>query len=138
MFFDDDDALNKDGIIRTFTTQQREPAAFSPPAWSSSTTKPQCRDARVWSGVKPGILAICKADMLIKGQDVSLIKLGTPCPTISSPQKNSITCFLIPFRRGLEKDRNRHQRRAQTQGADGRFGPGLPRVSDGSLLFCCT
>lgn len=45
--------------------------------------------------LNPESYAICKADMLIKGQDVSLIKLGNTLSNDQLPQKNSITCFLI-------------------------------------------
>ena len=38
-------------------------------------------------------------------------------------------------RRGVEEDRKEIRKEAEQQGFNGRFGPGLPRVSDGSLLF---
>ncbi|MCZ5700631.1 hypothetical protein O5466_14530 [Escherichia coli] len=45
--------------------------------------------------LNPESYAICKADMLIKARTSALLNSATPFPTINSPQKNSITCFLI-------------------------------------------
>lgn len=56
VFFDDDDALNKDGIIRTIYDPTAGTGGFLLRHGVRPQTKPQCRDARVWSGVKPGIL----------------------------------------------------------------------------------
>src|SRR5690606_7737557 len=80
--------------------------------------------------------AICKADMLIKGQDVRDIKLGN---TLSDDQLPDLKAdFLLsnpPFGGEWKKVamvfRDEHARR----GFNGGFGPGLPRVPDGSLLF---
>lgn len=86
--------------------------------------------------LNPESYAICKADMLIKGQEVNQIKLGN---TLSNDQlAGERFDFMLsnpPF--GVEwkkvqkviTDEHKHK------GYDGRFGPGLPRVSDGSLLF---
>lgn len=86
--------------------------------------------------LNPESYAICKADMLIKGQDVNNIALGN---TLSEDQHAGERFdFMLanpPF--GVEwkkvekqvKDEHKHK------GFAGRFGPGVPRVSDGSLLF---
>lgn len=80
--------------------------------------------------------AICKADMLIKGQDVSNIVPGN---TLSEDghggRKFDYMLSNPPF--GVEwKKVEKEVRKEHTEkGYDGRFGPGLPRVSDGSMLF---
>jgi type I restriction enzyme M protein len=80
--------------------------------------------------------AVGKADMLIKGLDVGNIALGS---TLSDDQHGgkdfgymlSNPPFGIEWKK-IEKDvREEHEQR----GNKGRFGPGLPRLSDGSLLF---
>ena len=86
--------------------------------------------------LNPESYAICKADMLIKGQDVSQIKLGN---TLSDDQLAGIHFdFMLsnpPFGVEWKKVQKEVQKEHSEKGFDGRFGPGLPRVSDGSLLF---
>ncbi|WP_372364900.1 N-6 DNA methylase [Candidatus Uabimicrobium sp. HlEnr_7] len=80
--------------------------------------------------------AICKADMLIKGQGVSNIKQGN---TLSHDQlygeKFDYMLSNPPFGVEWKKVQNEIKQEHVEKGHDGRFGPGLPRVSDGSLLF---
>ena len=86
--------------------------------------------------LNPESYAICKADMLIKGQDVAKIKLGN---TLSSDQLDvqrfdfmlSNPPFGVEWKKVQKQITDEHNQK----GFDGRFGPGLPRVSDGSLLF---
>ncbi len=80
--------------------------------------------------------AICKADMLIRGQDVAnMIAGNTLSEDGHSTRKFDYMLSNPPFGvewKKVEKEiRSEHQQR----GFDGRFGPGLPRVSDGSMLF---
>ena len=86
--------------------------------------------------LNPESYAICKADMLIKGQDVSKIKLGN---TLSDDQLSSNRFdFMLsnpPFGVDWKKVQAQITKEHSEKGFDGRFGPGLPRVSDGSLLF---
>ena len=86
--------------------------------------------------LNPESYAICKADMLIKGQDVGSIKLGN---TLSNDQlANKHFDFMLsnpPFGVEWKKVQKQITDEHSHKGFDGRFGPGLPRVSDGSLLF---
>jgi len=86
--------------------------------------------------LNPESYAICKADMLIKGQDVSNIKLGN---TLSNDQlADKRFDFMLsnpPFGVEWKKVQKQITDEHNHKGFDGRFGPGLPRVSDGSLLF---
>lgn len=86
--------------------------------------------------LNPESYAICKADMLIKGQDVASIKLGN---TLSNDQlANKHFDFMLsnpPFGVEWKKVQKQITDEHIHKGFDGRFGPGLPRVSDGSLLF---
>lgn len=86
--------------------------------------------------LNPESYAICKADMLIKGQDVSNIKLGN---TLSDDHlgtnKFDIMLSNPPFGVEWKKVQKQVADEHKQRGFDGRFGPGLPRVSDGSLLF---
>lgn len=86
--------------------------------------------------LNPESYAICKADMLIKGQDVASIKLGN---TLSNDQlAGKHFDFMLsnpPFGVEWKKVQKQITDEHSQKGFDGRFGPGLPRVSDGSLLF---
>lgn len=80
--------------------------------------------------------AICKADMLIKGQDVRNIVPGN---TLSddghATRKFDYMLSNPPFGVEWKKVEKEVRREAGQMGHAGRFGPGLPRISDGSLLF---
>ncbi|MCX4176701.1 MULTISPECIES: type I restriction-modification system subunit M [Paraburkholderia] len=80
--------------------------------------------------------AICKADMLIKGQDVANIIVGN---TLSDDghggRKFDYMLSNPPFGVEWKKVEKAVRKEHEEKGFDGRFGPGLPRVSDGSMLF---
>jgi len=80
--------------------------------------------------------AICKADMLIKGHDIANIILGN---TLSNDgligKQFDYGLSNPPFGVEWKKIEAFIRKEFEEQGFNGRFGPGLPRVSDGSLLF---
>jgi len=82
------------------------------------------------------IYAICKADMLIKGEISDNIK--GPSSTLSEDQLPTDRFdFMIsnpPYGRKWEQDKDVVMKEAE-QGFEGRFGAGLPRINDGQLLF---
>ncbi|HCB2336094.1 TPA: SAM-dependent DNA methyltransferase [Escherichia coli] len=137
VFFDDDDALNKDGIIRTIY----DPTAGTGGFLSSGMEyvhkqNPNAVMRAFGQELNPESYAICKADMLIKGQDVSLIKLGNTLSNDQLPaEKFDYMLSNPPFGVDWKKIETDINNEHKLKGADGRFGPGLPRVSDGSLLF---
>ncbi len=80
--------------------------------------------------------AICLADMLVKGQDASHIKFGNSLSEDGhAGERFHYGIANPPF--GVDWTKVESQVRAEhaDQGFDGRFGPGLPRKSDGQLLF---
>ena len=83
------------------------------------------------------IYAICKADRLMKGEDSENIK--GPSSTLSYDQlKDNKFDYMIsnpPYGRDWEQDKEVVTAEAEEKGFDGRFGAGLPRKSDGQLLF---
>jgi type I restriction enzyme M protein len=86
--------------------------------------------------LNPESYAICKADMMIKGQKVEHIKHGN---TLSDDQlsdkKFNYMLSNPPFGVEWKKVQKQVVDEHKNQGYEGRFGAGLPRVSDGSLLF---
>ncbi|MDP8314316.1 MAG: N-6 DNA methylase [Candidatus Celaenobacter antarcticus] len=86
--------------------------------------------------VNPESYAICKSDMLIKGQNPSNIKFGNTF-TIDGLLYEKFDYMLSnpPFGVSWNKVRNIITTEHQGKGFAGRFGAGLPRINDGSLLF---
>lgn len=86
--------------------------------------------------INPQSYAICKSDMLIKGQAADNIILGDSF-TQDGLRGKTFRYMLTnpPFGVDWKKQRKFIKQEAETQGFDGRFGAGTPRVSDGSLLF---
>ena len=86
--------------------------------------------------LNPESYAICKGDMLIKGHEIQNIKLGN---TLSDDQlAGQRFDFMLsnpPFGVDWKKVQRQVDDEHKHKGFAGRFGPGLPRVSDGSLLF---
>ncbi|TFD47075.1 SAM-dependent DNA methyltransferase [Cryobacterium frigoriphilum] len=80
--------------------------------------------------------AIAKADMVIKGQAIENIIWGDTL-THDGHHGKTFDYGLSnpPFGVEWKKQQSFVQKEFDLQGFDGRFGPGLPRVSDGSLLF---
>ncbi|HMM60588.1 MAG TPA: class I SAM-dependent DNA methyltransferase, partial [Candidatus Rifleibacterium sp.] len=137
VFMEDDEALTKEGIIRTVY----DPTAGTGGFLSSGMEyvyelNPQAVMRAFGQELNPESYAICKADMLIKGQDVSNIKLGN---TLSNDQlytwKFDYMLSNPPFGVDWKKNEQEIKDEHTFKGYSGRFGPGLPRVSDGSLLF---
>jgi type I restriction enzyme M protein len=137
LFIEDDDALTKPGIVRSL---------YDPTAGTGgmlSVAEEHLRslnaDSRLvmyGQELNGESYAICKADMLIKGQDISNIKHGN---TLSDDelagQHFDYMLSNPPFGVEWKKIQKDIVKEHEEQGFNGRFGPGLPRVSDGSLLF---
>ncbi len=137
VFMEDDEALVERGIIRTLY----DPTAGTGGFLSSGMEyvhelNPGAVMRAFGQELNPESYAICKGDMLIKGQDVSRIKLGN---TLSEDQLAGYRFdYLLsnpPFGVDWKKVETEIKNEHKLKGYDGRFGPGLPRVSDGSLLF---
>ncbi|MBD3319735.1 MAG: N-6 DNA methylase, partial [Chitinivibrionales bacterium] len=80
--------------------------------------------------------AICKADMLIKGQSATNIKFGNSF-TNDQLATDQFDYMLAnpPFGVEWKKVAKEIKKEAEDLGFGGRFGAGLPRISDGSFLF---
>jgi len=137
VFMEDDEALTGDGVIRTIY----DPTAGTGGFLSSGMEyvhglNPLAAMRAFGQELNPESYAICKGDMLIKGQDISRIKLGNTLSNDQLPQ-NKFDYMLSnpPFGVDWKKVESIIKSESQVDGFDGRFGPGLPRVSDGSLLF---
>jgi type I restriction enzyme M protein len=86
--------------------------------------------------------AICKADMLIKGEDADNIVLGDTFTKDgfdrdAEGKKRTFDYMLAnpPFGVEWKQQQKYIEHEADKLGYSGRFGAGLPRINDGSLLF---
>jgi len=137
VFTNDNEALTKPGVIRSVY----DPTAGTGGFLSSSKEyihelNPKARIVSFGQELNPESYAICKADMLIKGQDIKNIKLGNTLSDDQHPE-NKFDYLLSnpPFGVEWKKVEKQVVDEHNKKGYQGRFGPGLPRVSDGSLLF---
>lgn len=80
--------------------------------------------------------AICKSDTLIKGKGYENIHYGNSF-TEDGVKYETFDYMLCnpPFGVEWKKYQEAVKDEAENQGFDGRFGAGLPRISDGSFLF---
>ncbi|MBT7237646.1 SAM-dependent DNA methyltransferase [Candidatus Woesearchaeota archaeon] len=84
------------------------------------------------------IYAICKSDMLIRGEDADKVKGGDDLSSLSKDQfPNEKFDYIIsnpPYGTKWEADQDEVEKEAK-KGFEGRFGAGTPRINDGQLLF---
>ena len=86
--------------------------------------------------LNPESFAICKGDMLIKGQDISNIKFGDTLKNDGHPEaKFDYGIANPPFGVDWKKSEDVVKQEHARLGFAGRFGPGLPPIDDGSFLF---
>ena len=80
--------------------------------------------------------AICKSDMLIKGEDADNVKLGDTFSDDGFPDETfDYMLANPPFGVSWKQQERLIKNERDSLGYDGRFGAGLPRVNDGALLF---
>ncbi len=137
VFCNDDDLLTQSGLVRSIYDPTAGTGGFLS---SGMEYVHELNDKAALSAfgqeLNPESYAICKADMLIKGQKVDNIKLGN---TLSDDQlitdKFDYMLSNPPFGVDWKKVQKKINDEHKEKGFEGRFGAGLPRVSDGSLLF---
>ena len=137
LFVEDDDVLSKPGVVRTiYDPTAGTGGMLSVAGEYLGEHNPRARLTMFGQELNDESYAICKADMLIKGQDVRNIVPGNTLSDDGHPHK-SFDYMLSnpPFGVEWKKVEKEIRKEYETQGHNGRFGPGLPRVSDGSLLF---
>ncbi|MDH0047527.1 type I restriction-modification system subunit M [Comamonas terrigena] len=137
IFIEDDDILSKPGVVRTiYDPTAGTGGMLSVAGEYLAEHNPQARLTVFGQELNPESYAICKADMLIKGQDVANIAFGNTLSDDGHAAKHfdymlSNPPFGVEWKKVEKEVRKEHEQ----QGYNGRFGPGLPRVSDGSMLF---
>ena len=137
IFAEDDDVLSKPGTVRTLYDPTAGTGGMLSVAgeWLHKHN-PQARLSVFGQELNDESYAICKADMLIKGQNVSNIMPGDTLANDGFPRQTfDYMLSNPPFGVEWKKSERAVRKEAEEKGFNGRFGPGLPRISDGSMLF---
>ncbi len=137
LFAGDDDALSKPGVVRSLY----DPTAGTGGMLSVGQNdlahiNPTAKLRLFGQELNDESYAICKADMLIKGQDPRSIARGNTLSHDAFPGEHfdymlSNPPFGVEWKKVADAVKAEHEKK----GFGGRFGPGLPRISDGSMLF---
>ena len=137
IFTPDNDILTKKGIIKTLF----DPGCGTGGMLSVSSDfvrklNPQAQIEVFGQDYNSEAYAICGSDMMIKGQDIEHIQFGDSFTADQFLQKTfSYMLANPPFGVEWKPEENFIKKEHSEQGFGGRFGAGLPRISDGSLLF---
>lgn len=137
VFNADHDVLTGKGIVRTI---------YDPCAGTGGFLASGIEQVHEWNSdarivpygqeLNPESYAIAMADMMIKGYEPKNIHFGNTLSDDQLPFERFNYCLANPpFGVDWKKVQKAVTDEHQHKGHDGRFGPGLPRVSDGSLLF---
>ena len=137
IFIEDDAILSKPGVVRTiYDPTAGTGGMLSVAGEYLAEHNPKARLTVFGQELNPESYAICKADMLIKGQDVANIAFGNTLNDDGhTHRKFDYMLSNPPFGVEWKKVEKEVRKEFEQQGFNGRFGPGLPRVSDGSMLF---
>ncbi|MFV0523319.1 MAG: N-6 DNA methylase, partial [Acidimicrobiales bacterium] len=137
LFAEDDDLLRKPGIVKTLF----DPACGTGGMLSVAEDRlrelnPNARLEVFGQELNDETYAICRSDMMLKGQDASNIASGNSFSDDGHPGRRFD--YLLanpPFGVEWKKVRDVVEDEHQRLGFAGRFGAGTPRINDGSFLF---
>ncbi len=137
LFLNDREILTKKGITKTiYDCCAGTGGMLSVAEEYLNELNPDARLEVFGQELNPESYAICKSDLMIKGQNASNIKKGN---SISEDKlENEKFDYLItnpPFGVKWEKFAKNVKQEHEQLGHGGRFGAGLPSVGDGSFLF---
>lgn len=133
----DDEALSVPGVVRTFY----DPTAGTGGILSEgeehiNTLNPKAKVSLYGQEFEDETYAICKADMLIRGQDPANIGLGdTLANDVHAGKRFDYIGANPPYGVEWKPSKEAVEEEHKKRGYGGRFGPGLPRISDGQMLF---
>jgi type I restriction enzyme M protein len=137
LFAGDDEALTKPGVVRSlYDPTAGTGGILSAGQLEALNINKSAKIVLFGQELNPESYAICKADMLVKGQDPKNIVYGN---TLSEDgfanEKFDYQAANPPFGVDWKKVKDAVEAEHKKKGFGGRFGPGLPRISDGSMLF---
>jgi type I restriction enzyme M protein len=137
LFLNDHDILTKKGIVKTmYDVCAGTGGMLSVAEEYLHELNPDARLEVFGQELNAESYAICKSDMLIKMQNPANLKLGNSLSNdMHAGQKYDYMLTNPPFGVEWKKVQKAVVDEHQQMGFGGRFGAGLPRISDGSLLF---
>jgi type I restriction enzyme M protein len=137
LFVNDKNILRKKGIVKTLYDHACGTGGMLSVAEDYlHELNPDARLEVFGQEINPESYAICKSDMLIKGQNPSNIKFGNSFSQDGLPdEKFDYMLSNPPYGVEWRKCEKYVKDEFETLGHGGRFGAGLPAISDGSLLF---
>ena len=137
LFIEDDEALRTPGIVRTLL----DPACGTGGMLSVAQEylrelNPGARLEAYGQELNAETYAICRSDMMLKGQKASNIRLGNSFSEDHfKGQRYDYLLANPPFGVEWKKVQGEIEDEHDKLGFAGRFGAGLPRINDGSFLF---
>jgi len=137
LFTDADKLLHKPGSLRTLF----DPACGTGGMLSVAQERlrelnPQARLETYGQELNPETYAVCRSDMIIKGQDAENIAYGNSFSEDAfEGQRFDYLLANPPFGVEWKKVADPVKKEHAKRGFAGRFGAGLPRINDGSFLF---
>lgn len=137
LFNEDSETLTKEGIVKTMYDPACGTGGMLSVAEQHLNELNAKAELKVFGQeINPESYAICKSDMLIKGQNPSNVKFGNTF-TVDGLEEEKFDYMLSnpPFGVDWKKAQKIIKAEADSKGMRGRFGAGLPRINDGSLLF---
>ncbi|WP_417371979.1 type I restriction-modification system subunit M [Gelidibacter japonicus] len=137
LFNEDSETLTKEGIVKTMYDPACGTGGMLSVAEQYLNEFNSKAELKVFGQeINPESYAICKSDMLIKGQNPSNVKFGNTF-TADGLEEEKFDYMLSnpPFGVDWKKAQKIIKAEADSKGMRGRFGAGLPRINDGSLLF---
>jgi type I restriction enzyme M protein len=137
LFSEDDDTLTNPGAIKTvFDPACGTGGMLSVAEDHLRSLNPTARLEVFGQELNDETYAICRSDMMLKGQDASRIASGNSFSE-DGHQGRTFDYMLAnpPFGVEWKKVEDVVKTEAQKLGFAGRFGAGLPRINDGSFLF---
>jgi type I restriction enzyme M protein len=137
LFLNDRDILTKKGIVKTiYDCCAGTGGMLSVAEEYLAELNPDARLEVFGQELNPESYAICKSDMLIKGHNSTNIKKGNSISEDKLPaEKFDYLITNPPFGVKWQKIEKQVRDEHEVKGHGGRFGAGLPSVSDGSFLF---
>ena len=137
VFATDHEALSGQGVVRTVYDCAAGTGGFLSSAIEQvAEWNPNAKLVPYAQELNPETYAISVADKLIQGYDVRNLKLGNTLNNDQLRHERFDYCLANPpFGVKWEKVQADVNAEHIDEGYTGRFGPGLPRVGDGSLLF---
>ncbi|WP_411091908.1 N-6 DNA methylase [Streptomyces sp. 049-1] len=133
----DADALTVPGVVRTVM----DPACGTGGMLSAAddhilALNPHATVEVYGQELNPESWAICRSDLMIKGQDPENIRFGNSFSDDGhARRKFDYILANPPFGVEWKKVKEEVEYEHKSLGDAGRFGAGLPRINDGSLLF---